>query len=118
MRLAPLLALVLLCGCQIGKFNKPPAWASAIVSHERFYGLNASIPYSGSAILKVQLGWGSSTWTVIPASTNTVFIPKLSDTFSIGTSLNPFDTVIREYLQTQWEGATPPPATMIFKPKL
>jgi hypothetical protein len=111
-------AVLVLAGCSIEKFNAPPAWASVVITHARFYGLDAEIPLtSGQSVVKVKLGWGSETWTVLPASTNQVFVPKISDTFSVGQSLNPFDTTIKEYLQTSWEGQNlPPPAMQLFTP--
>lgn len=114
----PAVALVLLtAGCSISKFNKPPGWASVITSHERAYGLKLDTPVDAAGKgLSLLLGVSSTTWTVIPVATNEVFIPKISDTFSVGQSLNPFDTRIREWLQTGWEGpVTPPPASM-FNP--
>jgi hypothetical protein len=106
-----LLILPLLCGCNVARFNKPPGWASVVATHSRFFGVSAA--YEGVGI---KLGWGSTTWTVIPVSTNAVFIPKFSDTFSAGQTVNPFDTRVREYIQTGWTGdATPPPA-MMFAP--
>lgn len=99
---------LLLTGCAIEKFVKPP-WSAVVINHERFYGLNASIPYSGEAILKVQLGWGSHTWTVLPVNTNKVFVGQISDTFRLGQELSPFSTTITEDIQAGWEGAPPQP---------
>lgn len=107
MKLWPL-SLALLCGCAIEKFNQPPTWASTVATHARFFGLNASIPMGSTSIVKVQLGWGSETWTVIPVSTNKVFIPSISDTFKLGQDLNPFQTTITEDLQSGYEGPPPP----------
>jgi hypothetical protein len=109
-----LLLIPLLCGCSISKFNQPPTWASLVDAKARFYGLDASIPIGNGMTIGVKLGAGSTTYTVIPVSTNQVFIPKFSDTLSLGQTINPFDTTIREYLQAGWEGPTPPPAMMIF----
>jgi hypothetical protein len=87
-----------------------------VATHERFFGLNGSIPYGGDAILKIQLGWGSHTWSVVPASTNKVFTATVSDTFSLGQDVNPLATSIKEDLQTGWEG-TPPTPRLKFKEK-
>lgn len=109
---ALLLIPLLLCGgCQVYKYNKPPTWASAVTTHNRFFGIN--LAYQG---VGVQLGWGSTVYTVLPVSTNQVFIPKFSDTYSVGQTVNPFDTRIREYLQTGWEGAATPPPALMFTP--
>ena len=101
--------LLALCGCSIQKFNRPPAWSSAVTSHERFFGLDASIPIGGGERVGVKLGWGSVVWSVIPCSTNAVYAAPISDTFSLGQGLNPFDTKINEDLQTGWEGLPPVP---------
>lgn len=99
-----------LCGgCAIGKFNQPPQWASVVSTHTRFYGLNADIPAGGSSVFKIQLGWGSHTWVVIPVSTNEVFAATVSDTFSLGQEISPFSTSIREDIQTGWKGTPPTP---------
>lgn len=112
-----LIPLVFLTGCSISKFNQPPAWASAVTTHSRFFGVKADIPMGGSTVMGIHLGFGSIVWTVLPVSTNAVFIPKFSDTYSVGQTINPFDTRIREYLQTGWDGeAVPPPANM-FAPQ-
>jgi len=103
MKLSLLFIPLLFCGCQIEKFNRPPTWGSTIITHERFFGLNASVPYAGNSIVKIQLGWGSHTWTVIPISTNKTYAPTISDTFSLGQSINPFSTAIKEDVQTGWE---------------
>jgi hypothetical protein len=111
-----LFLIPLLCaGCAIEKINRPP-YGSAITTHVRFFGVKANVPVGGGEVMGVSLGWGSSTWTVIPVSTNEIFMPKYSDTFSVGQTINPFDTRIREYLQTGWEGDTPTPANL-FAPK-
>lgn len=115
--------LLLACsGCAIGKFNAPPVWASSITTHVRFFGLNASIPVGGGEVLGVKLGWGSSTWTVVPVSTNKVYSPNIADTFSLGQGLNPFDTVIKEDLLMGYQepnGAAPTPRFQrLFDPKL
>jgi len=105
-------------GCAIEKFNRPPEWASIITTHGRFFGLNATIPTGSAETIGVKLGWGSTTWTVLPVATNVTYAPKVSDTFSVGQSLNPFDTTIREYLQTGWEGSTTPtPAMRLLEPR-
>jgi hypothetical protein len=110
MRILLLLPLIfLLSGCSIQKFNQPPMWASAITSHERFFGLDASIPVATGTRIGVKLGWGSVVWEVIPCSTNKVYSAPISDTFSLGQSINPFDTKINEDLQTGWEGTPPTP---------
>lgn len=112
------LPLLALAGCSINKLVPPP-YAGAIIDHERFFGINAKIPYGGSAVVEVQLGWGSHVWVLLPVATNAIYAPKLSDTFSVGSTLNPFDTQIKEYLQTGWEGSTmPSPAMRIFHPTL
>ena len=107
------IALVSLClltaGCSIQKFNRPPMWASTVATHARFFGLNATIPMGGTSIVKVQLGWGSETWTVLPVSTNKVYIAPIADTFKLGQDLNPFQTTITEDLQTGYDGPPPPP---------
>jgi hypothetical protein len=101
--------LFLLSGCAIEKFNQPPTWASSISTHTRFFGVDASIPVASGATVGVKLGWGSVTWAVIPCSTNKVYAAPISDTFSLGQSINPFDTKITEDLQTGWEGSPPIP---------
>jgi len=114
------LLLPLLCsGCSIGKFNQPPVWASSITTHVRFFGLDATIPLGGGESLGVKLGWGSSTWTVVPCATNRVYCPSLADTFSLGQGLNPFDTQIKEDLLMGYDGASQPPARFqrLFDPK-
>jgi len=112
-----LLTIPLVAGCAIEKFNAPPAWGSAVLTHERFFGLNASIPYAGGSMVKVQLGWGSHTWTVIPCSTNKVYTAPISDTFSLGQELNPFGTSIKEDVQTGWEPNNPPVPRLKFNVK-
>lgn len=110
--------MLLLTGCAIEKFVKPP-WSAAVINHERFYGLNASIPYGGEAVLKVQLGWGSHTWTVLPVNTNKVYVGTISDTFKIGQELSPFSTTITEDVQTGWEGSPPLPRHKeLFQPTI
>jgi len=114
--------LLLACaGCQIGKFNASPSWASSITTHNRFFGLDASIPIGGGETVGVRLGWGSSTWTVIPVSTNKVYSPRVADTFSLGQGLNPFNTEIKEDLLMGYEstgGAAPAPRFQrFFDPK-
>lgn len=120
MRLWPVILLAC-SGCQIGKFNAPPVWASSITTHVRFFGLNASIPVGGGEVLGVKLGWGSSTWTVVPVSTNKVYSPNIADTYSLGQGLNPFDTQIREDLLIGFEGtggvAPTPRFQRFFDPK-
>lgn len=113
-----LIGMVCLSGCTIQKFNQPPQWASAVITHERFFGLNANIPSGGGSIFRVQLGWGSHTWTVIPVSTNRVYVAPVSDTFSLGQDLNPFNTSIKEDVQTGWEGSAPLPRLKFFKDPL
>jgi hypothetical protein len=109
-RMAALVLIVpLYAGCQIEKFNRPPAWASSVTSHNRFFGLKADIPIGGGSVVGVCLGWGSSTWTVIPVSTNKVYAAEVSDTFRIGQALNPFNTSITEDVISGWEGTPPPP---------
>lgn len=66
-------------------------------------------------MFKIQLGWGSHTWTVVPVSTNEIFTATVSDTFSLGQGISPFNTAIREDLQTGWKGQ-PPPLRMKFDP--
>ena len=102
------LAAAILCGCSIERFNKPPM-GTAISSHGRFFGLRASIPIGGGERLGVDMGWGSYTWCEIPCHTNKMYAAPVSDTFSLGQGLNPFDTEIREDLQTGWEGTPPVP---------
>lgn len=110
-----LLIVPLLAGCQIQKFVPPP-YAAAVVSHSRFFGVNAKIPLSsGGSVVEVQLGWGSAVWSVIPVCTNEVFAAPISDTFKIGQQLNPFDTTITEDLQTGWKGS--PPVPRLIAPK-
>ena len=105
-----LLPLILfLSGCAIQKFNQPPYWASSVQTHTRFFGLDASIPVASGTTVGVKLGWGSVTWSIIPCSTNKVYAAPISDTFSLGQALNPFDTKITEDLQTGWEGSPPIP---------
>ena len=109
------LILLLLAGCSIQRFNAPPGWASAVSSHTRFFGLRATIPTGGTETLGVLLGWGSTTWSVIPVATNQVYAATVSDTFSLGQGLNPFDTTIRENLQTGWQPINVPiPQLRIF----
>lgn len=111
-----LLALVLCGGCQIEKFVPPP-YAAAVIVHGRFFGLDASIPTgSGTTSVGVKLGWGSTTFTVIPVCTNQTFAPAISDTFKIGQALSPFNTTITEDVQTGWTGQPPVPR-LIFNPK-
>lgn len=112
------LLLILLCaGCHIEKFNKPPTWASAVSTHTRFFGIKANVPVGGGEVMGVTLGWGSSTYTVLPVATNQVFIPKFSDTFSTGQSINPWDTRIKEWLQTGYDTIPEPAkAMLIFQP--
>ena len=106
---------LLLAGCQIQKFNQPPQWASAVTSHARFFGLDASIPVSSGVSVGVKIGWGSTTWSVVPCSTNRVYAATVSDTFSIGQELNPFSTSIKEDVQTGWEpDNTPVPRLQLF----
>ncbi len=112
-----LIPLLLLTGCQIGTFNKPPQWSSAITAHSRFFGLNASIPIGGGESVGVKLGWGSQTWSVIPCSTNRVYAATISDTFKIGTELNPFATTITEDVQSGWEPNNVPAPRLNFNPK-
>lgn len=108
MKILTALLTLFLCGCSIQKFNRPPM-GSAIVNHERFFGLNASIPVGGGETVGVKIGWGSAVWSVIPCATNTMYAAPVSDTFSLGQGLNPFDTKINEDLQTGWEGTPPLP---------
>lgn len=100
-------------GCAIEKFNKPPQWASVVAQHSRFFGISAA--YQGYGI---KLGWGSETWSVVPVSTNRIYTASMSDTFSIGQSINPFNTSIKEDVVTGWEGSAPPPARFgrLFSP--
>ena len=115
-RLIPLLPLVwFLTGCQIERFNRPPAWASAVTQHSRFFGLDASIPIGGGAMVGVKLGWGSETWQIIPCSTNKVYAAPVSDTFRIGQAINPFDTQITEDVVAGWDGT--PPAPRLTRPR-
>lgn len=103
-----LLPILLLCsGCAIERFNAPPQWASVVTTHGRFFGLDASVPTGSGTSIGVKLGWGSTTWSVIPVSTNKVYAATVSDTFTIGQSINPFATSIKEDAQYGWEG-TPP----------
>jgi hypothetical protein len=99
-----LLILPLLCGCNIAKFNKPPVWASAVIHHSRFTGLNAS--YNGTG---VKFGWGSDVWEIIPVSTNKVFTAQVSDTFKLTSGLNPWAVQITEDVVSGWEGNPPTP---------
>lgn len=103
-----LIPLLLLTGCQIEKFNRPPLWASAVTAHSRFFGLDATIPTGGGTSIGVKLGWGSQTWSAIPCSTNRVYAATISDTFKIGQDLNPFSTTITENVQTGWEPGNVP----------
>lgn len=106
------LSLALLTGCSIEKFNKPPDWASIVTTHERFFGLNADIPAAGSSVLRVQLGWGSHTFSVIPVSTNRAYAATVSDAFSLSQSISPLDTGIKESLQTGFEPMNVPPVSL------
>lgn len=108
MKILTALLTLFLCGCQISKFNRPPM-GTAISSHERFFGLKAKIPIGGGQSVGVEFGWGSSTWCEVPCHTNKMYAAPVSDTFSLGQGLNPFDTEIREDLQTGWS-ETPPVA--------
>lgn len=110
--LAPLL---LVAGCSIEKFNQPPQWASIVTTHSRFFGLDASIPVGGGVAVGVKLGWGSTTWSVIPCATNEVHAATVSDTFTIGQALNPFDTSIKEDTITGWTGNPPPARNNLWK---
>lgn len=109
-----LLIPLLLCGCQIGKFVPPP-YAAAVVSHTRFFGLDASIP-TGSATIGVKFGWGSVVWEVIPCSTNAVFAAPISSTFKIGQELSPFNTTITEDDVSGWSGTPPAARYRLFPP--
>ena len=110
MKILILLSLVfLLSGCAIQKFNQPPTWATSITTHTRFFGIDASIPVSSGATIGVKLGWGSVTWSAIPCATNKVYAAHVSDTFSLGQGISPFNTDIKEDLQTGWEGSPPIP---------
>lgn len=99
---ALLLLPLVLCSCSIGKFNQPP-YGSAVTTHSRFFGVN--VAYQGTGI---QLGWGSTTWSVLPVSTNKIFAATVSDTFRLGQSANPFNTTITEDIVSGWEGQPPP----------
>jgi len=114
-RVAAATVAALVCSGCIHKFVRPP-WSANVINHERFYGLNLSVPYSGESLLKVQLGWGSHTWTVLPVSTNKVFVAPVSDTFKLGQGVNPFNTTITEDVQTGWEGTAPAPRYNLFQP--
>jgi hypothetical protein len=96
----------------------PPPYAGAIVDHERFFGLNAKIPYATSSLVEVQLGWGSHVWSLIPVSTNRIYASPISDTFRLGQGLNPFSTEIVEDLQAGWDGQPPPARLNIMAPHL
>lgn len=110
MKILILLPLVfLLSGCAIQKFNQPPTWATSITTHTRFFGIDASIPVTSGATVGVKLGWGSVTWSAIPCATNKVYAAPISDTFSLGQGINPFNTQIKEDLQAGWEGIPPLP---------
>jgi len=110
-----LIPLLLLTGCQIEKFNRPPMWASSVTEHSRFFGLKADIPVGGSSVIGVCLGWGSQTWSVVPCSTNKVYAAPVSDTFRIGQAINPFDTTITEDVVSGWDGIPPTPRLQ-YKP--
>ena len=103
-----LIPLLLCSGCAIQRFNAPPTWASVVTAHGRFFGLDASIPTGSGTSVGVKLGWGSTTWSVIPCATNKVYAATVSDTFTIGQTLNPFDTSIKEDTICGWDGPTPP----------
>jgi len=113
----PILLVLCCAGCAIERYNKPPAWASAASTHARFFGLKASIPVGGGETVGVLLGWGSSTYVVIPVSTNKIYAATISDTFTLGQGLNPFDTTIHEDLQSGWDSKTVPiPRFNVFAP--
>lgn len=57
----------------------------------------------GTETIGVLLGWGSQVWSVIPVATNKVYAATISDTFSLGSSINPLDTQIKEDLQTGFD---------------
>jgi hypothetical protein len=103
-----LIVVTLISGCSINKLIPPP-YAAAIVEHERFFGLNAKIPYAGSALLEIQLGWGSAVWSLIPVATNKLFSAPISDTFKLGSEIgmSPTTTIIED-LQTFTPDGPPP----------
>ena len=105
-------------GCSINKLIPPP-YAGAIVDHERFFGLNAKIPYASSAVVEIQLGWGSHVWVLLPVSTNKVYAAPISDTFRVGADIDPssatsllkslFNTTITEDFVSGFPGEPPKP---------
>lgn len=111
------LILVMACGgCSISKFNQPPTYASAVTTHSRFFGLKADIPMGGTTVMGVHLGWGSVTWAVIPVSTNQLYTATVSDIFTLSSALNPFDTAIKEILQTGYgPSSVPTPPLRMFE---
>lgn len=103
------------CGCAISKINRPPEWASVISSHARFTGLDASIPMGSGTSVGIKFGFGSTVWVVLPASTNKVYIPQISETFSLAEGAQPWNVTIKEYLSTSWgDGPPPQPAMQLF----
>lgn len=102
---------LVLCSCAIQKYNRPPEWASAVVHHSRFTGLDAA--YQGVGI---RFGWGSDVWTVIPVSTNKIHSAPITSTFKLGQGISPFSTTIIEDFHSGWEGQPPPPRLKFVVP--
>ena len=110
------LALVALTGCSLVKELKAPPFPVTVLHHTRAVGLEANIPnYTGDSILKVRFGFFSDSWELIPCSTNPIYAPTISDTFTLGGDVGlSLDTHIAEDIQTGWTGPAPSPRLKVF----
>lgn len=118
MRVLLLLPLVLCSGCVsfVKELKKPP-FPYALMNNERAVAIEASVPnQAGDAIFKLKVGFWSHHTSLLPCSTNQMYIVTVSDNFKLGQS--GLDTSITESLETGWAGA-PPPARFqnLFSPK-
>jgi hypothetical protein len=110
------LCALIMCGCaSVVKELKRPPFPMAVLHHTRAIGIEANVPnQAGDSVFKLRLGFFSDSWAMIPAATNDLHMPAISDQFRLGYSFT--DTTITEDLQTGWRGQPPPPRYQLFKP--
>ncbi|MCX6904967.1 MAG: hypothetical protein NTW03_16110, partial [Verrucomicrobia bacterium] len=71
----------------------------AVTIVERGFGLDVGVS-TANQTPKIRAGWFSSAVRYVPTSTNTLNIPRLSDSMSVNNSLNPFALGIEEDFAT------------------